>query len=117
MAVEDAIMALLEHWDDVIARLSPEAAGELRRLAGELGTPGRAAAVDRIVDILAEGLPARHPVYRALVKGDLSAPSGVGWDTLAAALFEQARLSSGISEEGDDAPAAAEIPPIRGSSG
>jgi hypothetical protein len=99
MAVEDAIAALLEHWDDVIAQLSPEAAGELRRLAGELGKPGREAAVDRIVEILAGELPARHPVRRALVKGHLSAPSAVGWDALAAALSERAGLSSGVISE------------------
>ena len=62
MAVEDAIAALREHWDDVIAKLGPEAAGELRRLVGQLDGPAREAAADQIVDILVEGLPG--PAYR-----------------------------------------------------
>ena len=100
VAVEDAIEALLEHWDDVSSELGPEAVSELRRLVRELGGPGRAAAVGQNIDILAQRLPARHPVRRALVKGDMSAPAVIDWDTLAAALFEQA----GLSADDDDDP-------------
>jgi len=76
MAIEDAVEALLEHWDDVFAQLSPQSAAELRGLVGQLRGADRPAAVDRIVDILVDELPARHPVRRALVRGDLSASAG-----------------------------------------
>lgn len=108
MAVEDAIAALLEHWDEVISQLGPEAADELRRLVRETRGPGREAAVDRIVDILDWGLPARHPVRRALVRGDLFAPAAIDWDTLSAALIEQAGLSPDDAE-GNGVPSVAEI--------
>ena len=93
MAVEDAIGALLEHWDEVVAQLGPEAAAELRRLVGELRGPGREEAVDRIVDLLDQELPVRHPVRRALVQGDLAAPTVLDWEIISAALLEQAGLS------------------------
>jgi hypothetical protein len=108
MAVEDAIAALLEHWDEVISRLSPEAADELRRLVRETAGPGREAAVDRIVDILDRELPLRHPVRRALVGGELSAPAVIDWDTLSAALLEQAGLSLDVGD-GNDVLSVAEI--------
>lgn len=112
MAVEDAFEALREHWDDVISQLDPEAADELRRLVvelSELSGPGRTAAADRIVDILDQGLPVRHPVRRALVRGDLSAPAVIDWDTLAADLLERAGLSLDDDAAGDDVPSVAEI--------
>ena len=108
MAVEDAFEALREHWDDVISQLDPEAADELRRLVVELSGPDRTAVADRIVDILDQGLPVRHPVRRALVRGDLSAPAVIDWDTLAAELLERAGLSLDDAA-GDDVPAVAEI--------
>jgi hypothetical protein len=109
MAVEDAIALLLENLDEVMAILGPQAAGQLRPLLGELRGPGREAAIDQIVDILVEGLPARHPVRRALVSGDLSATAVVDWDTLAVALFERAGLSAGAAAQDDAVPTAAEI--------
>jgi hypothetical protein len=90
MAVEDALAALREHWNDVIAQLTPEAADELRRLVPEIGGPGRQAAVDRVIDILNAGLPVRHPVRRALVRGHLFAPPVTDWAAISAALTEQA---------------------------
>jgi hypothetical protein len=109
VAVEDAIAALLQHFDDVIAQLTPRAAGELRRLAGELGGSGRREAADQIADILAEGLPARHPVRRALVERDMSTPAVLDWEMVAAELFERAGLSGRGSVAGDDVPSVAEI--------
>lgn len=74
MAVEDAIAALREHWDDVITRLGPAQADELRGLIGKLGGPAHTAAVTRVSDILIEGLPREHPVRRALSGGRVLAP-------------------------------------------
>src|SRR5260370_26958265 len=105
MAVEDAILALREHWGDVVALLPPSAAGELRSMIGELGGPGREAAVDQIIDILVEGLPARHVVRRALVKGDLSVPAVLDWDVLAAELLAQL-TEPAVSGEGEPGPGA-----------
>jgi hypothetical protein len=109
MSVEDALEALLTHWDSVLSELDPETADELRRLAGALRGPDREAMVDRIVDLLDRGLPVRHPVRRALVGGDLAAPAVIDWDTLAAELFERAGLSLHDDTEGDAVPSAAEI--------
>jgi hypothetical protein len=108
VAVADAIAALLANWDDVIARLSPEAGAELRQLLVELRGPGRQVAADRIADLLDEGLPVRHPVRVALNKGDLFAPSAADWDTLSADLIERAELSLGIAAA-SDAPSVADI--------
>jgi hypothetical protein len=108
VTVEDAIAALLANWDDVIAQLPAEAVAELRQLVGQLRGPGRQAAVDRIVDLLDEGLPVRHPVRRALVRGDLFAPPVTDWDTLSVALIEQAGLALKVAT-GDDAPSVADI--------
>jgi hypothetical protein len=108
MAIEDAIEALLEHWDDVVAQLSPQAAAELRGLVGQLSGEDREAAADRIVDILVDELPARHPVRRALVRGDMSAPAVLDWETVAAELLERAGLSPDLAEDAD-VPSVAEI--------
>jgi hypothetical protein len=95
VAVEDALMALREHLDDVLAQLDPVAAADLRQLIRQLslsvtlGQPAREAVVGQMVDLLVQGLPARHPVRRALVRGDLLAPPVLDWDVLAAGLLEQ----------------------------
>jgi hypothetical protein len=108
MAIEDAIEALLEHWDDVVAQLSPRAADELRELVGQLRGADRQAAVARIVDILVDELPARHPVRRALVRGDLSAAAVLDWDTIAAELLGRAGLSADVAQDAE-VPSVAEI--------
>lgn len=108
MAIEDAIEALLEHWDNVVAQLSSQAAAELRGLVGQLRGADRPAAVDRIVDILVDELPARHPVRRALVRGDMYAPAVLDWDTIAADLLERAVLSPDVAQDAD-VPSVAEI--------
>jgi hypothetical protein len=101
MAVEDAIVALQEHWDDVISRLGAAPAQELRGLIEELGGPDHVRAVTRIADLLVEELPPEHAVRRALSKGYLFAPAIVDWSAITAALHE--RTAS------DDPPSAAAI--------
>ena len=78
--------------------------GGLRRLIPDLAGPGREGAVDRIVDLLVRGLPARHPVRRALVDGDLFAPPVLDWGVLAAALLEQAAAGLGPADLDDEPP-------------
>ena len=77
MAIEDAINALPEHWDDVLAQLGPEQAAELTALAEMLDGADHKQAVTRIVGLLVAGLPARHPVRRALAGGYMFAPGGI----------------------------------------
>lgn len=86
MAIEDALRALRDHWDDVVARLGARRAQKLRELAGELGGPGHKAAVTRMADLLVEDLPPDHPVRRALAEGYLLAPSVVDWADLQVSL-------------------------------
>ncbi len=82
MAVEDAIRALLDHWDDVVSRLGAPAQRELRDLVAELGGPGHKRAVSRLADLLAEELPPDHAVRRALARGYLFAPAVADWTEL-----------------------------------
>jgi hypothetical protein len=74
MAVEDAIRALRDHWDDVVSRLDEQRSQELRELVADLGSPGHQRAVARLADLLVEELPPDHPVRRALAQGYLFAP-------------------------------------------
>ena len=71
MAVEDALVALGEHWDDVASQLDTAQMAEVRVLISRLGGAGYDRAVTRIADILVVGLPATHPVRRALAGGYL----------------------------------------------
>src|SRR6266567_8707806 len=82
MAVEEAIRALRDHWDDVVARLEVSRRRELRDLVGELGGPGHEHAVTGIADLLVEELPPDHPVRRALAQGYLFAPAAANWTEL-----------------------------------
>jgi hypothetical protein len=71
MAIEDALVALREHWDDVMSHLD-EAQGErLRALIANLGGPDHVTAVTHLADLLVEGLPPRHTVRKALTEGYL----------------------------------------------
>ena len=79
MAIEDAIWALQEHWDDVIARLDERSREELDRMLAGLDGLDRPGAMARIADLLVEGLPREHPVRRALVGGTLLAPGVLDW--------------------------------------
>jgi hypothetical protein len=79
VAIEDAIAALPEYWDDVVTRLGAEGSRELRDLVGEIGGPGHTRAVSRLADLLVERLPKDHPVRRALIAGDLYAAATLDW--------------------------------------
>jgi hypothetical protein len=101
MAIEDAIVALQEHWESVVSRLGAAHAEELRSLIEDLGGPGHVRAVTRIADLLVEELPPEHAVRRALSKGYLFAPATVDWSAITATLHERAAS--------DDLPSAATI--------
>jgi hypothetical protein len=102
MAIEDAINALPEHWDDVLAQLGPEKAAELTALAGMLDGDDDKQVLTRI-GLLVAGLSARHPVRRALGGGYLLAPAAV--DRAAVAAIRR-RVTVSVS---DELPTAAEI--------
>jgi hypothetical protein len=91
MAVEDAIRALHDHWDDVVARLEPPRRRELAELVGALDGPERRRAITAIADLLVEELPPDHPVRRALARGYLLASAVADWDDLAVRLEALAR--------------------------
>jgi hypothetical protein len=74
MAVEDAIRALRDHWDDVVSRLDVQRRQGLRDLVAELGGPRHQQVAAELADLLVEELPPDHPVRRALAEGDLLAP-------------------------------------------
>jgi hypothetical protein len=97
MAIEDAIKALPEHLDDVLAQLGAEKAAELTELLGRLDPPGsdERQVLTRISGLLVAGLPARHPVRRALAGGYLLAPSAVDLAEVAAVLRQ--RLGAGAA--------------------
>jgi hypothetical protein len=82
MAVEDAIVALRDHWDDVVSLLGSVQTQELRDLVEELGGPGHKRAATRIADLLVDELPPDHPVRRALAQGYLLAPPVTDWPAL-----------------------------------
>lgn len=86
MAVEQAILALRDHWDDVVFRLGPVNSRSLRGLVEELGGPDHRRAVTAIADLLVEELPPDHPVRRALAQGYLFAPAGADWSALKVSL-------------------------------
>jgi hypothetical protein len=86
MAIEDAIVALEEHWDDVIARLGEARSEQLRDLIGGMAGPDRRRVVTRIAGLFVEGLPPEHPVRRALTGGTLYAPAAMDWAAITEAL-------------------------------
>lgn len=86
MAVEEAILALRDHWDDVVSRLGPARSQALRGLLEELGGPDHRRAVTAIADLLVEELPPDHPVRRALAQGYLFAPAVADWSALKVSL-------------------------------
>jgi hypothetical protein len=105
MAVEHAIEALQEHWDDVVSQLTSDESRELRTLIGRLGGPDHEQVVARIVDLLVEGLPPRHAVRRALAKGDLFAPAATDWPVITSALQDRAAvIPSPAADPGDEDP-------------
>jgi hypothetical protein len=86
VAIEDAIAALPEHWQDVVTRLGAARSQELRGFIGAMDGPDHMRAVARIADLLVEGLPPEHPVRRALLEGELFAPVTVDWPAITEAL-------------------------------
>ena len=97
MAIEDAILALQEHWADVMAELDDRARADLDRMLAELAGPDRPGTLARIADLLVEVLPRDHPVRRALVGGRLLAPSALDWSAITRSLLDLSavpRLSS-----------------------
>lgn len=75
MAVEQAMVALEEHWDEVLSRLDAAAAGRLRALVGNLGGADQNRVLTDIMDLLVGNLPAEHAVRRALSEGYLLRPA------------------------------------------
>jgi hypothetical protein len=86
MAIEDAIAALPEHWEDVTARLGQARCQELYGLIEGINGRDHDRVVSRIADLLVEGLPPGHPVRRALVAGDLFVSATLDWSVLSEAL-------------------------------
>lgn len=86
MAIEHAMVALQEHWDDVIEMLGPERSRRLRELIEGLGGADQARVVSRMAGLLVEGLPPEHPVRRALTEGTLFAPAAMDWAALSTPL-------------------------------
>jgi hypothetical protein len=93
MAIEHAIVALQEHWDDVIARLGQAESQQLRSLIDGLDGPDHVHVVTRITRLLVEELPPEHPVLRALTGGTLYAPATLDWAAITEILRGQAETS------------------------
>jgi hypothetical protein len=102
MAVEDAIRALRDHWDDVVSRLDAKRRQGLRDLVAELDGPRHQQALADLADLLVEELPADHPVRRALAQGYLFAPPAeVDWTELRISLEALAWQSGDVAEAGE----------------
>src|SRR5580700_7245954 len=90
MAIEHAMVALQEHWDDVIEMLGPERSRRLRDLIEGLGGADQARVVARMAGLLVEGLPSGHPVRRALTEGTLLVPGTMDLTALSTPLQDLA---------------------------
>jgi hypothetical protein len=99
MAIEHAMVALDEHWDDVMSRLDGAAAGRLRALVENLGWTDQARVVTDIMDLLVENLPAEHAVRRALSGGYLLQAAAIDWAARARDLRVRA---AGVSLRDED---------------
>lgn len=97
MAIEDAIARLPEYWAEVIDLLGPEGGRELRDLVAQLGGPRHDWAASRMADLLADSLPAGHPVRNALLEGDLYVSVKPDWPRLTKVL-RPAAWESAIAE-------------------
>ena len=76
MAIEHAVEALRDHWDDVSARMDTK---QVLDLVGRLGGPEHLRAATALADLLVEELPSAHPVRRALSQGYMLQQSEVDW--------------------------------------
>ncbi|HEY1703930.1 MAG TPA: hypothetical protein VGG75_29900 [Trebonia sp.] len=89
MAVEHAIVALLDHWDDVVSRLATAQNHELHTWVEKINGPEHDRSVAEIADLLVEELPPSHPVRRALADGHLAVPATIDWAALKSKLLER----------------------------
>ena len=99
MAIEHALAALQEQWDDVLSRLDVAAGGRLRALVENLGGADRDRVVTDIMDLLVENLPPEHAVRQALSEGYLLQPAAIDWTALASDLRVRA---AGVSLRDED---------------
>jgi hypothetical protein len=99
VAIDRALTALREHWDDVLARLDAAAARRLRVLVENLDGPDQARVVTDIMDLLVDNLPAGHVVVQALSEGYLL--HGTDWTAVALDLRVRA---AGVSLRDQDPP-------------
>ena len=88
MAIQDALVVLVEQWDDVMANMRVESRAVLSGLLIALGEPGQLDVTARIAELLAQTLPGSHPVRRALTTGTLFASATLDWPALARRLRE-----------------------------
>jgi hypothetical protein len=79
MAAEDALAALTQHWDDVIARLDAARAQQLKDLIDAIGGPRHRAALFQLTQLLEAELPPEHPVRRELSAGYLLTSTAANW--------------------------------------
>jgi hypothetical protein len=93
MAAEDALAALIEHWDDVISLLDHVRGQELRSLIADTSESSQTSVVIAITQLLVEELPPGHPVRRALSKGTRYAGAQAEWTTLRRDLLAVAGLA------------------------
>lgn len=102
MAVEDAIRALRDHWDDVVSRLDARRQGELGDLVAGLGGPEHQRVLTDLAGLLVEELPADHPVRRALAQGYLFAPPATpDWTELRVSLEALAGRPGEVADAGE----------------
>ena len=94
MAIEHALAALQEQWDDVLSRLDAAAGGRLRALVANLGGDDPDRVVTDIMDLLVENLPPEHAVRQALSEGYLLQPAAMDWAVLASDLRVRAAAVS-----------------------
>ncbi len=94
MAIEHALAALREQWDDVLSRLDAAAGGRLRALAANLGGDDQDRVATDIMDLLVENLPPEHAVRQALSEGYLLQPAAMDWAALASDLRVRAAAVS-----------------------
>jgi hypothetical protein len=107
MAIEDALIALAEHSDDVISRLDDARRRELQNLITEIGGDDHTGAVIRITQLLVGILPPEHPVRRALAQGYLYSSAPRDWSAIRAELIAEIVANSFYAE-----PHAAADPPV-----
>ena len=79
MAFEDAIVALQQNWDDVMARLEADDRDQLAGLLAALEGPEFPRVAARLSDFFMASLPCDHPVRRELETGRLFTLATLDW--------------------------------------